>query len=132
MDIIMSIHPKWAELIYEGKKTIEWRKTCPKGGLDKVFLYETAPVKKVTGYFYCVRIEGISLTDKDAKFLRKDYVESAGCVPMERLKKYQGHSKYIVGLKIGKVVKFTDDKRDLDDFNVKRAPQSWQYTEVDE
>ena len=24
--ILLSIHPKWAKLIYEGKKTIEWRK----------------------------------------------------------------------------------------------------------
>ena len=30
MNIILSIHPKWAKLIYEGKKTIEWRKTLPK------------------------------------------------------------------------------------------------------
>lgn len=29
MNIILSIHPKWAKLIYEGKKTIEWRKTVP-------------------------------------------------------------------------------------------------------
>ena len=29
MNIILSIHPKWAKLIYEGKKTIEWRKIVP-------------------------------------------------------------------------------------------------------
>ena len=128
--ILMSIHPKWAKLIYEGKKTLEWRKTCPKSvGADKVFLYETFPVKKVTGFFYCVGIEGLSLTDKDAKFLRKDYVESAGCVPMERLKIYQGNSDCIFGWRIGKVIKFTDVERDLSDFNIKRAPQSWQYVE---
>ena len=27
MNIVLSIKPKWAKLIYEGKKTIEWRKT---------------------------------------------------------------------------------------------------------
>ena len=30
MNIILSIKPKWAKLIYEGKKTIEWRKNIPK------------------------------------------------------------------------------------------------------
>lgn len=29
MNIILSIKPKWAELIYSGKKTIEWRKSFP-------------------------------------------------------------------------------------------------------
>ena len=57
MNIILSIKPKWAELIYSGKKTIEWRKSFPKLNsyedfkIEKVFLYETAPVKKITGYF---------------------------------------------------------------------------------
>lgn len=40
MNIIMSIHPKWAKLIYEGKKTLEWRKNTPNADfIDKVFLY---------------------------------------------------------------------------------------------
>ena len=30
MNIILSIHPKWANLIYDGKKTIEWKKICHK------------------------------------------------------------------------------------------------------
>ena len=130
-DIVLSIHPKWAKLIYEGKKTIEWRKTCPKAvGANMVFLYETAPVKKVTGCFVVKGIEGISLTDKDAKYLRKEYVEGKGCVPMEQLKSYQGKSDCIFGWVIGRVVRFTDGARDLDDFNIKRAPQSWQYVEA--
>lgn len=29
MNIVLSIHPKWAKLIYEGKKTLEWRKNTP-------------------------------------------------------------------------------------------------------
>lgn len=38
MNIILSIHPKWAEKIYTGEKTVEWRKTEPKkaDGLAKV------------------------------------------------------------------------------------------------
>lgn len=47
MNIILSIKPKWAELIYSGKKTIEWRKSFPKReNIECVYLYETAPVKK--------------------------------------------------------------------------------------
>lgn len=43
-EILMSIHHKWAELIYSGEKTVELRKSAPKA-LDgdglKVYLYET-------------------------------------------------------------------------------------------
>lgn len=58
MNIILSIHPKWAKLIYEGKKTIEWRKVIPSSlhpiylmhDAIRVYLYETAPVKKAMDY----------------------------------------------------------------------------------
>jgi predicted transcriptional regulator len=62
MNIILSIHPKWAKLIYEGKKTVEWRKTTPKKADSQsvIFLYETAPVCKVTGW---VRFNGANAVD---------------------------------------------------------------------
>lgn len=47
---LMSIRPKWAKELYSGKKTVEFRKSSPP--LDSlVFLYESAPVKAVTGCF---------------------------------------------------------------------------------
>lgn len=42
MNIILSIHPKWAKLIYEGKKTIEWRKTLPRK-MDLKLLRDGSP-----------------------------------------------------------------------------------------
>uniref|UniRef100_A9A7X0 Uncharacterized protein n=1 Tax=Methanococcus maripaludis (strain C6 / ATCC BAA-1332) TaxID=444158 RepID=A9A7X0_METM6 len=61
MDILISINPKWAKKIKDGSKTVELRKTVPNfaestvGG-DKPrewlwYLYESAPVKKVIGFF---------------------------------------------------------------------------------
>lgn len=47
---LMSIKPKWAKELYSGKKTVEFRKSSPP--LDSlVFLYESTPVKAVTGCF---------------------------------------------------------------------------------
>ena len=47
---LMSIKPKWARELYSGKKTIEFRKSSP--ALNSlVFLYESAPVRAVTGVF---------------------------------------------------------------------------------
>lgn len=39
--ILMSIHPKWCELIAAGKKTVEVRKTAPKDTPFKVYMYMT-------------------------------------------------------------------------------------------
>ena len=47
---LMSIKPKWAKEIYSGKKTVEFRKSSPSVG-SVVFLYECAPVQRVTGVF---------------------------------------------------------------------------------
>lgn len=39
--ILISIQPKWCEMIFSGKKTIEVRKTAPKETPFKVYVYET-------------------------------------------------------------------------------------------
>ena len=75
-DILLSIHPKWAELILSGEKTIEVRKTVPKELCEgeRIFLYETAPVKKITGYVRFVGAYRICYdTDRDElKFSWRD------------------------------------------------------------
>lgn len=47
---LMSIKPKWAKELYCGKKTVEFRKSSPPVG-RLVFLYESTPVRAVTGVF---------------------------------------------------------------------------------
>lgn len=133
MNIILSIHPKWAKLIYEGKKTIEWRKNTPSEDfIDKVFLYETAPVKKITGCFiydhYYSLVFGVTKDGKPAD--GAEVLVERGCVPIEELKKYAGNNKEIFAWKFYKVRKF-DMPKTLEEFNIKRPPQSWCYTEVE-
>ena len=139
MNIILSIHPKWAKLIYEGKKTIEWRKSQPLFSkfefqkIDKVFFYETSPVRNITGFAEISRY-----TDFDAltfyKYKYKDEecetLIKRGRVSIEDLVKYQGSSEELIGWEIEKAVKF-DTPKSLEEFGLKRAPQSWQYTEVE-
>lgn len=47
---LMSIKPKWAKELYGGKKTVEFRKSSPAVG-SLVFIYESTPVRAVTGVF---------------------------------------------------------------------------------
>ena len=135
MNIILSIHPKWAKLIYEGTKTIEWRKTIPHrmdyvklrdGNPDvKVYLYETAPLRLVTGFFYW---GGVTICD--ARGMKEDNPRLiAGQVGIEELQKYQGENCSICAWHIDKPQKFRDPLP-IDLFGLKRPPQSWRYTEV--
>jgi len=52
MNVLLSIKPKYAELIKSGLKKYEFRrKIFKKAGGCKVFIYSTSPVKKITGFF---------------------------------------------------------------------------------
>jgi predicted transcriptional regulator len=46
--VLISIKPKWCDLIRQGRKTVEVRKTCPKLEVPfKVYIYETMDGKVV-------------------------------------------------------------------------------------
>lgn len=129
MNIILSIKPKWAELIYKGVKTIEWRKSAPtvyRPGM-RVYLYETSPICKVTGYFehqaFYLNINAKSgRIDKDFFKLIQD-----GCVPPKELATYQDTASSVKGWQVRNAQKL-ELPMDLADFGVTRAPQSWCYT----
>ncbi len=57
MNVLLSIKPKYAELIKSGFKKYEFRrKIFKKNGGCKVFLYSTSPVKKIVGSFDALTI----------------------------------------------------------------------------
>ena len=52
MNILLSIKPKYADAITEGKKLFEFRKSIFKyQSIKRVYLYATKPVSKVVGSF---------------------------------------------------------------------------------
>lgn len=124
-EILLSIHPKWAKLIYEGKKTIEWRKTFPKLAHRgcRVYIYETAPVKAVTGYFIFQCAFGMDVKEHES-YPRA--VED-GCVPLEDLVKYQGKSERIYGWFVRNPQRLEPPITLWYVTGLRRPPQSWQY-----
>lgn len=115
---MISIQPKWCELIASGQKTIEVRKTSPKIETPfKCYIYETKDKKydgisvhwengrdfihnggKVIGEFVCDYIV------KDVIVEYEDVFEQDGCVTLEQQKKYgqnkPPHGWHISDLKI--------------------------------
>lgn len=55
--ILLSLRPEYARLIYQGTKRAELRRRRPARSLGLVFVYETAPVSRVTGWFRVSEIE---------------------------------------------------------------------------
>jgi predicted transcriptional regulator len=49
-DIVLAIKPKYTKKIYLGEKQFELRRKLPHNMINHVYLYETRPVKKITGY----------------------------------------------------------------------------------
>ena len=126
--ILLSIKPEWAEKIYNGEKTIEWRKSRPRIDRNnhhtRVYIYETAPVKRITGYFTL-----FGTFEVDVNEMLKE-MEKRGCVPAVDLAKYQGGAKEIYGWTVSPFIKPTRlVPYRLDHFDLERPPQSWQYVE---
>lgn len=85
---LMSIHPKFAELIYSGKKTIELRSRFNPWFIHPiVYFYETSPVRQITGY--CTLEIGDSVSAGD---INSDLLEEI-CISKKELKDYLGDSE---------------------------------------
>lgn len=120
MEILMSIHGKWADLIYQGKKTVELRKTAPKksGKIDAtVYVYNT-DCKSVDGLFFVSEVVEIDEITEE--------LSAKSCVPMQDIAKYKGDGKLFAWV-IAEADEFEPDWLQLEDLGAKRAPQSWQY-----
>lgn len=119
-DVVLSIRPRWAELIYSSRKTVEWRHTYPEGA-GAVFLYECDPVRRI-GVTGIMRIGDIR--EVDARSVPKDLLER-GCVSSEDLLAYQGGRK-LYAWEILRAERISDP---LADFRYWKAPRSWCYVE---
>ena len=44
IDVVLSIKPKFVNLIKDGKKNYEFRKYIPKKGVDRIWIYTSSPI----------------------------------------------------------------------------------------
>lgn len=126
--VLISIQPKWCELIASGKKTIEARKTRPKINTPfKCYIYEcksktkywsqpmpkpyTEGRGKVIGGFVCDRITEIVCWD-DTKETNID--ETLTCLTYEEIEKY-GNGKLLYGWHISEL-KIYDKPKNIKEF----------------
>lgn len=121
MRVLLSIKPKYAELILSGEKKYEFRRAIfRKHDVNKVVIYASNPISKVIGEFIIDDILTCNLTDLWLNTMKhagidKEYYDSyfSG--------KDRGHA-----IKVKSVKRYSRHK-ELNEFNVKRAPQSFAY-----
>ena len=126
--VLISIQPKWCELIASGKKTVEVRKTRPKLETPfKVYIYCTQGLFKDLGiignemYQKRMKVIGEFVCDKIVEFENSIYDEALpetvarSCVPMYDLLVYLGKQDYGFGWHISDLVIY-DQPKELSEF----------------
>lgn len=135
--VLLSIHTEWAEKIYSGEKEVEWRKTFSTEATPgmPVLIYETSPIRKVTGLFYWISKEALIIREPDFEGQEilpvAQRLIDAGCVTLDDLKKYQGTNGRLYAWNVRGKMKFPEP-RPLSEYGLSRAPQSWQYITIKE
>jgi len=128
---VMSIHPKWANEIYQGVKRWEFRRKAPppmvNGQITQILLYETAPVQKITGTFMAPfaitgEVEWLRLAIERHDFLRGP---GYGSLTHEDLIAY-AQGKPITAMSIQAAIRWEEPI----DIKTARPPQSWMWCDL--
>ena len=148
--VLISIRPKWCELISNGEKTMEIRKTRPKLETPfKCYIYCTKPRYpfedfisfvteegvigfygggKVIGEFVCDAIFPILVEYSDPESRLALRESPFTCLTDKQIMDYLGNGKEGCAWHISDL-KIYDTPKKLIEFSLKRPPQSWCYVE---
>lgn len=118
--ILLSIHPKFADLIIAGKKKYEYRKVMPNEAISHIALYCTSPIRKVVAIVEVIE----ELTDTPAKLWKK--TSRDGAITKKHFNCYFNGKVYANAFKLGKVTLF-DKPMTLTELCVDNSPQSFRY-----
>lgn len=121
MKVLLSIKPKYAELILKGEKQYEFRRAIFKSPLvTKVVIYASSPISKVIGEFEIDCILSLSLEELWIRTMELSGIDK------------EFYDEYFEGKEVGHAIKVKKVKRyskhkELQDFDIKYAPQSFAY-----
>lgn len=116
----MSIKPKFAEKIYSREKLFEYRRSGAKEKISRIYIYETSPVMKVTGY-----ADTDYLLESSPEFLWNHTKEWSGISEEDFFAYFKG-KKTGIAYHLENAVIFSSPK-DIKIFGISRPPQSFCY-----
>lgn len=118
--IIISINPQHVKNIINGSKKYEYRTKAAKSDVNKILIYETVPVKKVVAEVEILEV--IMLPPEELRNQTKLY----SGITKEFFDEYFKEREVAYAYKLGKVKVF-DKPKELIEFGIKSAPQSFVY-----
>lgn len=118
--ILLSINPEYSSKIMQGIKKYEFRRQIAKKNVDEILVYSTFPQMKVLG---SVKVKGI-ISESPINLWNKTK-ESAGIFE-EKYFNYFSNKDIAHAYVLGEVETFLPPK-DLSDYGLKTAPQSFVY-----
>ena len=118
--VLMSIKPEYVDKIFSGEKKYEYRKRLCKEKIDTVIVYSSSPIQKDVGELKIKQV----LYDKKNVIWNK--TNKYGGITKIKYDNYYENCGYVVAYEIEKAILY-DKQKDLKDFNVRTAPQSYVY-----
>lgn len=120
MNLLISIKPTFVEKIISKEKRYEFRKSIFRKKVNKIFIYSTAPEKKIIGYFEPHKI----IKDNPAN-LWDFFSDEAGISEKDFFKYFEMRNEgYAIKIDNLRIFDNPIDVSCLKDFN---APQSFKY-----
>ncbi|CUP52707.1 50S ribosomal protein L22/uncharacterised domain fusion protein [Anaerostipes hadrus] len=117
---LFSIRPEYVEQIFNGNKKFEYRKQTSRFPISKILIYETTPIMKIVGE---AEVEEVLVDTPEVIWKRTK--ECAG-VSQNFYNQYFRGRHTAVAYQLKNVIKY-DSPKELSDFGIKRAPQSFCY-----
>ena len=94
---LLSIHPEFADQIFDGSKTIELRRIQLPDELEHVIVYSTSPIMKIVGYFDVAEI----VRDTPTKIWNQ--YQAVSGIDRKRFFDYYDSRPMAVGIRIARV-----------------------------
>lgn len=118
---LMSIHPRYAWAILEGRKTVEFRKRRLADDVTHVVIYSTVPDRAVVGYF---TVEGQETSTPDSLWSQ---FRDRGVIDENDFFAYYAGRDRATGIRVGAATRLRRPLSLTLDLGVAHPPQSYQY-----
>lgn len=125
--VLLSIKPKYADLILAGSKRVEFRRSWAAQEVSVIFLYSSSPVQKIVG-----AVEVTEVVSASPTALWKTCAERGGGLTREELRAYFVGKPQGFAVLLGKVTRPTDHVEPSEVIGNFVPPQSFRYLEAAE
>lgn len=116
----MSIYPEYVNNIISGEKIYEYRKIKCRKNIDCIVIYATSPISKIVAE---VEVKGV--IEGTPEYVWKKTHAGSG-LKKSFFQEYFKHTSKAVAYSLGNIKTFSKAK-DLSDYGIKQAPQSFVY-----